>query len=204
MASVLIPLIYGVVLVSAMLIFSHFYRRRRKLASKYEPWFTSYPERDVYRSLLNQDPPAHDALLKAALLRRAAAAVRRAGQVQEDKVAMGVLLQKGSVGDDLSTHFLQAEKELNAEIVDVMRDAATFKEGWDKYIFQTAGEMVQNERMKQIYANIPKERPAKVDAKRPSSTTADVVKPADESEKGKDEAAALEPTSSGKKAKKRK
>ncbi|KZT60415.1 hypothetical protein CALCODRAFT_522993 [Calocera cornea HHB12733] len=155
MASIYVPVIYIGVLVFGMLIFSHFYRKRRAPA-KYEPWFPTHPERDVYTTLLSQDPPPHDALLKAALLQRAAADVRRLMRMTEDKQALNQLLQKGSINDDLWAAFQQAEREMQAEMVEVVREAATFKEGWDKTIFASANEIVLNARHKEHYTKVQK------------------------------------------------
>jgi translocation protein SEC66 len=118
----------------------------------YEPYFSSHPERDVYVSLLQKtDPPAHEALLKAALVRRAMTDVSRVVRLREDKPALQNLLQKGSIGDDLWNSLLQAEKELEAEIVEVVAEANTFVEGWGSIIFQSAGEMIANEKMRTVY-----------------------------------------------------
>jgi len=80
-------------------------------------------------------------------LRRAMADVQRVLKVREDKPALQNLLQKGSVGDDLWNSLLAAEKELEAEILEVVAEANTFAEGWGSVIFQTANEMIANEKM---------------------------------------------------------
>ncbi|KAI6045418.1 Pre protein translocase subunit Sec66-domain-containing protein [Pisolithus marmoratus] len=122
MASVLVPVLYVGIVISSLLVFSHFYRKR-STGKLYEPYFPSHPERDVYVTLLQQaDPPAHEALLKAALLRRAMTDVSRV-----------------------------AEKELEAEIMEVVGEANSFVEGWGGIIFQTAGEVLANEKMRSIY-----------------------------------------------------
>ena len=129
------------------------------VARRYEPWFPSHPERDIYISLLQQtDPAASEALLKAALLRRAVANVSRAFRVREDKVALSNLLTKGSIGDDLWNSFLSAEKELEAEIYEVVTEANSYVEGWGSIIFQSASEILQNEKYREIFINIPKKR----------------------------------------------
>ena len=53
---------------------------------------------------------------------------------------------------------MAAEKELEAELLEVINEANSFVPGWGQLIFQTAGEMVQNERMRQIFEEIPKVR----------------------------------------------
>jgi translocation protein SEC66 len=128
----------------------------------YAPYFPSHQERDVYVSLLQQsDPPAHEALLKAALIRRAMTNVSRVLKLREDKPALQNLLQKGSIGDDLWNSLLQAEKELEAEIKEVVAEANTFVEGWGTIIFQTAGEMIANEKMRSAYEDTAASRARK-------------------------------------------
>jgi translocation protein SEC66 len=168
MASVLVPVLYVGVVVSCLLFFSHFYRKRNAgrfttnssfaflltchAAKIYEPYFPSHPERDVYVSLLQKsDPPAHEALLKSALVRRAMTDVSRVLKLREDKPALQNLLQKGSIGDDIWNSLLQAEKELETEIMEVVAEANTFVEGWGGLIFQTAGEMIANEKIRNVY-----------------------------------------------------
>ena len=81
--------------------------------------------------------------------------VKRVVKLREDKPALQNLVQKGSVGDDLWNAMLAAEKELEAELLEVINEANSFVPGWGQIIFQTAGEMVQNERMREIFEEIP-------------------------------------------------
>src|SRR5580698_8813838 len=111
-------------------------------ATLVEPYFPSHPERDTYVTLLQRtDPPASDALLKSALVRRAMGDVSRVLRIREDKPALQNLLQKGSIGDDIWNSLRAAEKELEAEIMEVVAEANTFVDGWGTVIFQTANEM---------------------------------------------------------------
>lgn len=143
---------------------------------QYEPYFPSHPERDVYVSLLQQtDPPPHEALLKAALLRRAMTDVSRVVKLREDKPALQNLLQKGSIGDDLWNSLLQGEKELEAEIMEVVAEANSFVEGWGSLIFQTAGETLANEKMRSIYDGTAATRAKKGRSERRISTRADFL-----------------------------
>ncbi|KDQ18040.1 hypothetical protein BOTBODRAFT_29355 [Botryobasidium botryosum FD-172 SS1] len=156
MTSIFVPLAYLVGVLGALITFSRIYRKRAA-AQRYEPWFPSHPERDTYITLLQQSSPAvPETILKAALLRRAVADVHRIFRIRDDKPALANLLQKGSIGDDLWTRFLSAEKEIEAEIMDVVSEANTFREGWGTIIFQTASEMVQNEKTRDIFLQIPK------------------------------------------------
>ena len=104
------------------------------------------------------NPPAPDALLKAALIQRACADIRRVIRLREDKPAAQALLQKGSIGDDLWNSILAAEKEMEAEILEVMHEANSFMNGWGQFIFNSAGEMVQNEKLRKLLEEYPKMR----------------------------------------------
>ncbi|KAI0362228.1 hypothetical protein OH77DRAFT_1416451 [Trametes cingulata] len=155
MASVLIPVLYVFIVFGSLLVFSYIYRRRnaRKV---YEPYFPPHHERDVYFSLMQMsDPPASENLLKAALVRRAMTDVTRIIRLREDKPALQNLLQKGSIGDDLWNSLLAAEKEMEAEILEVAAEANAYVEGWGSVIFQTATEMMHNEKMRALVEQIP-------------------------------------------------
>ncbi|KAI0780818.1 Pre protein translocase subunit Sec66-domain-containing protein [Trametes elegans] len=154
MASVLIPVLYVFIVFGSLLAFSYLYRRRnaRKV---YEPYFPPHHERDVYFSLMQMsDPPAPESLLKAALVRRAMTDVTRIIRLREDKPALQNLLQKGSIGDDLWNSLLAAEKEMEAEILEVAAEANAYVEGWGSVIFQTATEMMHNEKMRSLVEQI--------------------------------------------------
>ena len=132
------------------------------LARVFEPYFASHADRNTYVSLLQKtDPPAHDALLKSALIRRAMTDVNRVIRLREDKPALQILLQKGSIGDDLWNSVLAAEKELEAEIMEVVAEANTFVDGWGSVIFQTASEMIANEKMRNLFDQTTESRAEK-------------------------------------------
>lgn len=121
-----------------------------------EPYFPPHRERDIYVSLLQKtDPPAPESLLKAALVRRAMTDVTRILRLREDKPALQNLLQKGSIGDDLWNSLQAAEKEMEAEILEVVAEANSFAEGWGSMIFQTATEMTHNEKMRALLEQSP-------------------------------------------------
>jgi translocation protein SEC66 len=94
--------------------------------------------------------------LKSALLVRATADVRRIWRLRDDKTALTTLHAKGSIGDDTMARFEAAEKELEAEIVDVVSEANTFRNGWGQMIFATASEMAQAERTRDTVMSIVK------------------------------------------------
>jgi hypothetical protein len=77
--------------------------------------------------------------------------VQRVLKIREDKPALQALLQKGSIDDDLWNSLLAAEKELEAEIMEVVAEANSFVEGWGQVIFPTANEMLANEKMRAVF-----------------------------------------------------
>lgn len=68
--------------------------------------------------------------------------VVRVLSMREDKQVLANLVKQGTVGDDIWAQFTLSEKELEAEIMAVIEEANTFKEGWGQTILQTASEMV--------------------------------------------------------------
>jgi translocation protein SEC66 len=109
-------------------------------------------------TLLQLDPPVADKVLKAALVARAATNVQRVLQLREDKPALQALLQKGSVGDDLWAALLAAEKELEAEILDVVSEANAYVPGWGQIIFETASQIVANDKMRAMFESTARKR----------------------------------------------
>jgi translocation protein SEC66 len=124
--------------------------------TSFEPWFPAHPTRDIYITLLSSPNPVPDSLLKSALLVRATADVRRIWRLRDDKAALNSLHQRGLIGDDTMARFAAAEKELEAEIVDVVQEANSFRQGWGGMIFATATEMAQAEKTRETVMNIPK------------------------------------------------
>ncbi|KAK7191775.1 hypothetical protein DPSP01_007189 [Paraphaeosphaeria sporulosa] len=159
-----IPLAYLGILTGSLYTFSSIYRKRKAYhAASLEPWFPPHLQRNVYLSLLHQeDPKVPDSILKAALLRRATEDISRIIQVRSQKQALQVLLQRGSVGDDLWQRFQRAEKEIEEELRDVVQEANAFAPNWGQSIFQSASELSQNhmlrERLNEILATADSER----------------------------------------------
>lgn len=146
-----VPFAYLGLLVGSLATFSSLYRKRkaggcplrqlfqvpvqradRKIARStlLEPWFDPHVQRNVYLSLLHLEPQpgqdkvtsVPDSILKAALLQRAAEDIRRILAIRGAKQPLSQLLQRGSVGDDLWQRFLRAEKEMEAELRDVVEE----------------------------------------------------------------------------------
>ncbi|KAL8784473.1 MAG: hypothetical protein Q9213_003944 [Squamulea squamosa] len=151
--SLTIPFSYLGILVGSLATFSSLYRKRKAAkSSTLEPWFGPHLQRDIYLSLLHiepepgkeKSPAVPDGVLKAALLQRAVEDIRRILEVRNAKQALSNLLQRGSVGDDIWQRFLRAEKEIEAELRDVVEEANALQSGWGQTIFQSANEMHHN------------------------------------------------------------
>ncbi|KAI9934425.1 hypothetical protein ASPWEDRAFT_43835 [Aspergillus wentii DTO 134E9] len=172
--SLAVPLAYLGVLIGSLATFSSLYRKRKaRKAASLEPWFPAHLQRDIYFSLMHLDPPATsskekkapavpESVLKAALLRRAAEDIKRVMALRSQKQALAMLLQRGSVGDDLWQRFLRAEKEMEDEVRDVVSEANAYAPNWGQTIFQSANEMMNNtifrERVEAQQAKLQEER----------------------------------------------
>ncbi|KAK2749788.1 translocation protein S66 [Onygenales sp. PD_40] len=175
--SLSIPLAYLGILIGSLATFSSLYRKRKAAkSSSLTPWFPPHLQRDIYLSLLHLEPASTttpgnkekkppavpETVLKAALLRRATEDIRRLLELRSQKPALGGLLQKGSVGDDLWQRFLRAEKEMEDEVRDVVAEANAFAPNWGQTIFQSANEMAVNavfrERVEELQSSVKEER----------------------------------------------
>lgn len=96
--------------------------------------------------------PSH--ILSAALLARAMTDVDRIVQTRDSKTALSSLLQKSLIGDSFWNEFLEAEKELEAEVREVMEEANTFNPNWGKVIFAQASDMVQHNKFKNVVKDL--------------------------------------------------
>lgn len=119
-----VPFAYLAVLIGSLGVFINLYKKRQAAsAASLAPWFPSHVQRNIYLTLLEkEDPKVPDSILKAALLRRATEDIHRIVQVRNAKQALQVLLQRGSVGDDLWQRFQRAEKEIEEELRDVVNE----------------------------------------------------------------------------------
>ncbi|KAM0756301.1 hypothetical protein T439DRAFT_321005 [Meredithblackwellia eburnea MCA 4105] len=149
---------YFFAVFASLAIFSKIYRKRKQNQPPPPSWFGPHKSRDIYISLLSLEKPPPNQILIAALLRRAVDDVKLIWKVRDQKQALSTLLQKGQIGDDCWERFLLAEKELEAEIVEVVGEANTFLEGYGQNIFHIASEMATHEKWKEVYTSIPKER----------------------------------------------
>ncbi|KAB8596108.1 hypothetical protein FH972_025817 [Carpinus fangiana] len=152
-----LPLAYLIILVGSLSTFSYLYRRRKAMqAASLQPWFPPHTSRNVYLTLLElqssdeKNTKVPDSVLRAALLRRAVEDIQRLIQIRAQKPALTQLLQRGAVGDQLMQRFQFAEKEMEAELRDVVQEANALapQQNWGQTIFQSAGEIAHTEAFK--------------------------------------------------------
>jgi translocation protein SEC66 len=151
MISLFVPLAYFTILIGSFFSFSYFYRNRRiRQAVETRPWFDSHLSRDIYLSLLHKENPSCPSLvLNAALLRRACESVSQLISVKQSKQALHGLLQRGQVGEELWKQCEVAEREADAELVDIVSEAEALQKEWGKVILPNAQEMMWNHELKQ-------------------------------------------------------
>ncbi|KAF2468071.1 translocation protein-like protein sec66 [Lindgomyces ingoldianus] len=182
-----IPFAYLFILIGSLTVFSNLYRKRQAAtAASLAPWFPPHLHRNIYLTLLHQEnPKVPDSILKAALLRRATEDIHRIVQVRNAKQALQVLLQRGSVGDDLWQRFQRAEKEIEEELRDVVNEANAFAPNWGTTIFQSASEMAQNAHIRERLAEIQATAPAEKEwwEKRRTEISSNFMKELDEEKK---------------------
>ncbi|KAF9353496.1 translocation protein S66 [Mortierella sp. AD094] len=149
MGSVWLAIIYIGGWILSMRIFGYFWKNRKLAINDAEPWFPENEARQQYINLLQQtEPEATEAQLKTALMHRAIEGVVRVLSMREDKQVLANLVKQGTLGDDVWMQFTVSEKELEEEIMAIIAEANTFKEGWGQTILQTASEMVMHEKNK--------------------------------------------------------
>ncbi|KAF9108380.1 translocation protein S66 [Mortierella sp. GBA35] len=149
MGSVWLAITYIGGWIISMRIFGYFWKNRKLAINNAEPWFPENVPRSQYIALLQQtDPEATDSQLKVALMHRAIEGVVRVLSMREDKQVLANLVKQGTVGDDIWMEFTLSEKELEQEIMAIVAEANTFKEGWGQTILQTASEKLMHEKNK--------------------------------------------------------
>ncbi|KAF9099362.1 translocation protein S66 [Mortierella sp. AD031] len=149
MGSVWLAIAYIGGWIISMRIFGYFWKNRKLAINNAEPWFPENVPRSQYIALLQQtDPEATDSQLKVALMHRAIEGVVRVLSMREDKQVLANLVKQGTVGDDIWMEFTLSEKELEQEIMAIVAEANTFKEGWGQTILQTASEKLMHEKNK--------------------------------------------------------
>ncbi|ESX02863.1 hypothetical protein KL918_002362 [Ogataea parapolymorpha] len=154
--SIYIPIVYVVVLLTTLVLFSVAHRRKKlsKLVSM-KPIFKDNYQREMYLQLKNQtEPKVNDKVLKAALIRRGAEAIRRMIKLKEIQQYVNVLYQRGSIGDDVYESFKLQSKLQELELNELAMEAESFKKGWAQTFFPVCQEVTINEALRRRLSSL--------------------------------------------------
>lgn len=155
--SVLTPLIYVGVMLSAFIAFSVLYRRHRlRKMIGVEPIFGhNYPlelyiilKEKYYNKLLPRDERPPEKVVKAALLRRAVEAIRRSLKLKENEPVFNKLYQDGLIGDDMFKQFDLQNKIQQLELKEIVDECQQFSKEWPGLFFPVAQEICYNEALR--------------------------------------------------------
>ncbi|KAI3406660.2 sec66 [Candida oxycetoniae] len=155
--SVFTPLIYVGVVLTAFMIFSIWYRKKRVDKFKeVKPIFKENSNALIYQELKSQytdpnlakDKKPHEKVMKAALLRRAAEAIRRSMKLKENEPIFHKLYQNGLIGDDMFKQLEFQIKFQEIELKDIVVECESYKKGWSQTFFPLAQEICFNEALR--------------------------------------------------------
>lgn len=142
-----ITFVLGIAYVAIIITMFYFVvqwnKRRQFRVASAGGYFPQHEKRNIYYALADlyspDDPNGHE-ILTAALLERTVEDVRRLVRVREDKPAVQLLVQRGTVGQDLFEELILAEREIELELNEIKEEAILidFPGGPDSIIVQAS------------------------------------------------------------------
>lgn len=155
------PIIYAVILIVSLMIFSRRYKanRIRKLAEQPEI-FDEHEAKELYFELqeLSTTEKIHEKVLKAALLNRGAEAIRRTLKLKELTPQIELMYKNGSVGEDYWERFQAETKFVEVEFRDTIQEAENLQPGWPKMFAALCQEICFNQALSRRYQSILKRK----------------------------------------------
>lgn len=161
------PLLYLGILICTLVLFSIYHRRSKiqslqKLTSTslFKPSHevsqddisvTGTPTSDSTPAIMYRDLKtinAHDKMLKCALVSRAAESMRRIIKLKESEPSIMILYTRGLIGDDSYKRFKLQAKLQDAEMMEIAKEAESYKQGWSRIIFANAQEVMMNQALR--------------------------------------------------------
>ncbi|KAG0681032.1 translocation protein S66 [Pichia californica] len=196
------PLLYLGILIITLVLFSIYHRKNKikslqKLTSS--SLFTSSYDK-IDESLINENSfiaptptldstPAllyndlktlkvHEKLLKVALVERAAESLRRIIKQKETEPSIMLLYTRGLIGDESFKRFKLQAKLQDAEMLEIAKEAESFKPGWSRLVFANAQEVMMNQALRRRVNAVStrKELTEKLDIKGVESVIKDIQK----------------------------
>lgn len=171
------PLLYLGVLIFTLVVFSIYHRRSKirslqKLTSSslFKPAYevdelqltedsmiAPTPTTDSTPALLYNDLKllqSHDKMLKCSLVERAAESMRRIIKLKETEASVLLLYTRGLIGDESFKRFKLQAKLQDAEMMEVAKEAESYKQGWSRIIFANAQEVMMNQALRRRVAAV--------------------------------------------------
>lgn len=167
------PLLYLGVLIITLILFSIYHRKSKikklKLLTSSSLFNSSYNDIDESiineSSLLKSTTPtidstpallyndlknlnAHEKLLKVALVERATESMRRIIKLKETEPSIMLLYTRGLIGDESFKRFKLQAKLQDAEMMEIAKEAETYKQGWSRFVFANAQEVMMNQALR--------------------------------------------------------
>lgn len=166
------PLLYLGILIITLVVFSIYHRRTKikslqKLTSsalfhpQYELTTTTVEEESKIESITptTDSTPAilyndlkqlgaHEKMLKCALIERAAESLRRIIKLKETEPSIMLLYTRGLIGDESFKRFKMQSKLQDAEMMEIAKEAESFKQGWSRLIFANAQDVMMNQALR--------------------------------------------------------
>lgn len=156
--SVFTPILYVTAVVTALIIFSVSYRKK-KLAnlSKRQLFFGENIPKDIYFQLkqLKETEKVNEKVMKAALMRRGAECIRRSIKLQEITPFMTTLYQQSAISDEYWDSFQFAKKVEELELKEIFQEVETLKKNWSKSFLPLLQEICFNEALTRRFLSIP-------------------------------------------------
>lgn len=97
---------------------------------------------------------SHDKMLKCSLVERAAESMRRIIKLKETEASVLLLYTRGLIGDESFKRFKLQAKLQDAEMMEVAKEAESYKQGWSRIIFANAQEVMMNQALRRRVAAV--------------------------------------------------
>lgn len=148
--SIYTPVTYIITLLVLLATFSSFYRKRKvnKLRSMSSLFGENIPKEMYLQLKAQEEPKVNEKLLKTALIRRGAEAVRRLFKLKECEPYMNILYLKGYIGDEDHERMKIQKKLIEVELSEVAMEAESYKKGWSQQLFPVCQETTMNEALR--------------------------------------------------------
>ena len=151
------PVLYAVVLVVSLVLFSRHYKQQRLRQLAEQPdIFDEHDAEELYREIkeMSQTQKVHEKVLKAALLNRGAEAIRRTLKLKELGPQIELMYKSGTIGEDYWERFKAETKVVEAEFRDSIQEAEALQPGWPKLFATLCQEICFNQALSRRYHSI--------------------------------------------------